>query len=41
VAVVADLATPASEGIRVIRWLDRAPWEGSPPGLPAAAGGES
>jgi len=41
VAVVADLAVPASEGIRVIRWLDRAPWEGSPPGLPAAAGGES
>ena len=42
VAVVADLAAPASEGTRIIRWLDRAPWEGRPPGLPAApAGGKS
>ena len=34
VAVVADLAAPANEGTRVIRWLDRAPWDAPPPGPP-------
>ena len=36
VEVVADLAAPATEGTRVIRWLDRAPWDARPPGPPAA-----
>ena len=36
VAVVADLAAPATEGTRIIRWLDRAPWDARPPGPPAA-----
>ncbi len=36
VQVVADLAAPASEGTRIIRWLDRAPWDARPPGPPAA-----
>jgi general secretion pathway protein K len=37
VQVVADLAAPATEGTRIIRWLDRAPWDARPPGPPAAA----
>ncbi len=37
VEVVADLAAPATEGTRIIRWLDRAPWDARPPGPPAAA----
>ena len=41
VAVVADLVGPASEGTRIIRWLDRAPWDGRPPGPPAAGKGKS
>ncbi len=32
VEVIADLATPSSEGTRIIRWLDRAPWSGGLPG---------
>ncbi len=36
VEVVADLAAPATEGTRIIRWLDRAPWDARPPGPPAA-----
>jgi general secretion pathway protein K len=36
VQVVADLAAPATEGTRIIRWLDRAPWDARPPGAPAA-----
>ena len=36
VQVVADLAAPATEGTRIIRWLDRAPWDARPPGPPAA-----
>jgi type II secretory pathway component PulK len=31
VAAVADLSSDVSEGAKIIRWLDRAPWEG---GLP-------
>jgi general secretion pathway protein K len=31
VALVADLASETSEGTRVIRWLDRAPWDGPVP----------
>jgi len=34
VAAIADLLAEASEGTRIIRWLDRAPWDGA---LPAAA----
>ena len=37
VEAVADLAAPATEGTRIIRWLDRAPWDARPPGPPAAA----
>jgi len=36
VEVVADLAAPATEGTRIIRWLDRAPWTGAI--LPGSAG---
>ena len=31
VALVADIASETSEGTRVIRWLDRAPWDGPVP----------
>lgn len=29
VAMVADLASDVAEGVRVLRWLDRAPWTGT------------
>jgi general secretion pathway protein K len=32
VAAVIDLESQAAEGVRVLRWLDRAPWDGSVPG---------
>jgi len=32
VEVIADLAAPSTEGTRIIRWLDRAPWSGGLPG---------
>jgi general secretion pathway protein K len=32
VAAVVNLAPDASEGVRILRWLDRAPWEGGVPG---------
>jgi general secretion pathway protein K len=32
VQVVADLSSEEAEGAKVIRWLDRAPWEGGLPG---------
>ena len=41
VQVIADLVGPATEGTRIIRWLDRAPWDGRPPGPPAAGKGKS
>jgi general secretion pathway protein K len=31
VAVVADLSSEASQGARILRWLDRAPWSGPMP----------
>ena len=31
VALIADLVSETSEGTRVIRWLDRAPWDGPMP----------
>ena len=35
VAAVADIRSDAGEGAKIIRWLDRAPWEGGlPPGEP-------
>jgi hypothetical protein len=37
VALVVDLISETSEGTRVIRWLDRAPWSGP---VPHATGGE-
>jgi general secretion pathway protein K len=37
VAVVADLSAETAEGAKVIRWLDRAPWSGPPPGGERAA----
>src|SRR2546428_118790 len=36
VQVGADLAAPATEETRIIRCLDRAPWDARPPGPPAA-----
>jgi len=44
VQVIADLAAPSTEGTRIIRWLDRAPWGGHPPAAaagPAGAGEDS
>ena len=37
VAAVVDLAAEGGEGTRVLRWLDRAPWEGPYPGRPGVA----
>jgi len=31
VAAVADLSAESSQGIRILRWLDRAPWAGPLP----------
>jgi len=31
VAVVADLSSESSQGVRILRWLDRAPWSGPLP----------
>jgi len=36
VAAVADLAAEGGEGTRILRWLDRAPWEGPYPGRAGA-----
>jgi hypothetical protein len=35
VAAVVELSSELTEGIRIIRWFDRAPWQG---GLPAGTG---
>jgi hypothetical protein len=32
VAAIVDLASEGGEGTRVLRWLDRAPWDGPYPG---------
>jgi len=36
VAAVVELASDEIEGMRVLRWLDRAPWEGALPTVPEA-----
>ena len=41
VAVVADLSAEASQGARILRWLDRAPWSGPLPGRPAPPEGDA
>jgi general secretion pathway protein K len=38
VAAVADISSDVSEGAKIIRWLDRAPWEG---GLPTGEPGKA
>ena len=40
VEVVADLGGELNEGVRILRWLDRAPWEGVPPGAPSTNQGD-
>ena len=40
VEVVADLGGDLNEGTRILRWLDRAPWEGAPPGAPSTNQGD-
>jgi general secretion pathway protein K len=40
VEAVAEIGGEAGEGTRILRWLDRAPWEGAPPGAPSAGGPE-
>jgi general secretion pathway protein K len=40
VAAVVDIASNTSEGAKIVRWLDRAPWEGAiPAGEPGEDGG--
>ncbi len=34
VQAVAEIGGESNEGTRILRWLDRAPWEGAPPGAP-------
>jgi general secretion pathway protein K len=41
VTMVADLASDVSEGMRVLRWLDRSPWAGPPIGPTPAAGDDA
>jgi hypothetical protein len=38
VALVCDISSEVTEGPRILRWLDRAPWDGSLPG--GGPGGE-
>jgi general secretion pathway protein K len=38
VAAVADVGGESNEGVKILRWLDRAPWEG---GLPSSGAGET
>jgi general secretion pathway protein K len=40
VEAVADLGSDLNEGTRILRWLDRAPWEGIPPGAPSTSPGD-
>jgi general secretion pathway protein K len=35
VEAVAEIGPATNEGTRILRWLDRAPWEGAPPGAPS------
>ena len=38
VQVVAEIGGENNEGTRILRWLDRAPWDGVPPSMPSDAG---
>jgi hypothetical protein len=40
VQAVAQIGSEAGEGTRILRWLDRAPWEGAPPGPPSETAGD-
>jgi general secretion pathway protein K len=40
VEAVAEIGGESGEGTRILRWLDRAPWDGPPPGPPSAGGPE-
>ncbi len=37
VAVVADIASDTGEGVKILRWLDRAPWDAPVPAVPGGA----